>query len=274
MKQGQGESTWRKEEAFGDAFRVSLRISKSPRVAHFPYHHADLNAGCGWNEKADCAGSPLVFLDLAAACGRPGPIHAYFCDHDEEAIQKLRANVFGCVTGLPEGSTVTPRAMDNGAFLCEWAADIRALTPRGAFPVGTLLCDPNGFKDMPLDALALFAAEFRCIDVVLNVNCNVFRAVEGCKKPSADLPAKTREAFSAWPTLPEIVARLCRRHWLIRNPSRACGHAFTQLIGRNTAAGHSRFKSFFPLESREGQDILSRLRTIEVGQRLLFEDMR
>ncbi len=268
--QGQGNGTLYKEQGYADIFRMSLRISKAPSVAQWPYRHLDLNSGSGWNEEAHCEGSPIVFLREAVEVFRPGPINAYFCDINGESIGHLEGACHEFIRQL-DSCTVTAKATDNGTFLDEVAASIREEERRPDLAIGTCVCDPNGFKGFPLESLVRFAHDFPRIDIVLNINCNLFRSVEGCKT-STKLPPKSVEAFRRWPTVPEMIDALGRVCWMIRNPQRVSGHAFTQLIGRTLGTGKRAFGGFFSLDSPEGQKILARLRRIEPDQGLLFED--
>src|SRR5262249_15186317 len=116
-KQGQGDNTRRKEDGFGAIFHTSLDISKGAR--RYPYWHIDLNAGSGFNEKAQCPGSPVVFMQEAARAARW--VRAYFTDLNAEAAQALRQRLAGMP--LSAGGEALVFCEDNSAFL-ERVADM------------------------------------------------------------------------------------------------------------------------------------------------------
>ncbi len=279
MSQGQGRHTVRKQGGLAALFRMDLRISRGRKCRDWPYYHLDLNAGCGWNKKVDCPGSPLTFLEVTQDVDRSGPIWARFCDHNADYVKELKGHLAFAVESLSDGSSLGVVCQDNGLFLQEMAWQIRQeqqhrqLRPEWA--IGTLLCDPNGEKDMPLGQLRLFAAEFPRIDLILNINCNLFRKFEGCKREDNHLSPRQKESFRKKPTVREIIASLGRKHWYIRNPppGRVGSESFCLLFGQTMSRhGGKCFKDFFPVESRQGQDILNNLRHIVPEQRLLWED--
>jgi len=271
MAQGQGDGTRVKEDNFGQLFRQSLRISKAGPVAHQPYWHIEPNAGTGWNSKAGCDGSPLVFCRAAMEVERYGQVIGYFCDRDPKAIEQLRRRLVGW-----KGLQVHFRAMDNAEFLREVAGIIRRTETRPPLALGTCLCDPNGWHGLPVDALAEFTVEFRRIDIILNINCTLFRTVKGCCRELAKVSEGHKKAFRCWPEPAEIIERMHKKYWLISNVGRTQGHKFLQLIGRNTSAGWKRFGRFFPLNSWEGRTLLNELKRIEPDQKCLpgMEDAR
>ena len=263
-QQGQGNGTPRKETGFFKLFRIALRVMKHSK---FAYWHADLNAGSGHNEEVDCAGSPVVFLMAAVEVGAAHPTKAYFCDLDQDRITQLRAACTGFVERLADGSEIHWVVEDNGAFLHRLAHDIREQEPRPTFATGTILCDPNGFPDgCPVDALDAFFAEFWRLDLILNLNASLFRMVEGCKLSSRE---SIRKGFVDWPTLAQLLPRFHKNYWFIRNPSRGPGFRFVTFYGHNNDGLHyNKFEDFFPLESRQGHDILHSLQWVNPEQPL------
>lgn len=263
MQQGQGGSTQGKEIAFAALMRMALGIGKA--APDYPHWHLEMNAGSGRNDKASCDGSPLIFLRAAEEAGRT--YRAFFCDNDEANIAALRANCFS-LGPPPDGCERTVTCKDNAEFLDGVATLIRAAeNPR--FALGTCLCDPNGWKGFPVEAIERFAALFPRIDLILNLNLSFFAMVKG----AAAHPAPSCRPFAdaeKWPSPEVLVGRFHKRHWLIRNPSSAKGMRFSVLYGSNFKVKTARFMGFVPLESIAGQEIIRHLKSIHPEQRELF----
>jgi hypothetical protein len=269
QKQGQGNGTQRKEEGFAALFRMSLRVSKATAVAAFPYWHLDLNAGCGWNVKANCPGSPAVFLDEAIAAARSGPVHARFCDTDPVAVESLRANCFGLCCRIGPEASVAARAVDNADFLRGAADEIRVAERNPGLALGTCLCDPNGFPEgFPVEALRDFTREFPRIDLVVNLNVSLFARVRGCKESERE---NIRKGFVHWPELGELIGLYPREHWWVRNPP-AGGlgqERFVTFYGHNwPRTKRTAFAEFVPLDSLAGQEIVGTFKRQASDQKL------
>lgn len=266
--QGQGKGTARKEDGFAALFRLLLKVSTGEAVRNFPYWHLDLNAGVGWNDKAGCPGSPLVFLREAARVGRP--CRAYFCDNDPEAAGRLQANVLA-EGAPPEGSERHVVCCDNADLLARVGAEIAADERVPELAVGSCVCDPNGFRQwFPVGGLVDFFDRFRRIDCILNLNTSLFARVEGCKR-SAN--AAIRKGFEDWPELGELLGGFHKQTCFIRNPSKGGGgrERFVTFLGTNARIKRTPFKDFYPLDSWQGQEIVRTLRRVDVGQGYLFE---
>jgi hypothetical protein len=267
--QGQGGGTARKEDGFAALFHISLGMSKAPPVANHPYHHLDLNSGCGWNYKGNCDGSPVVFLREAVAACRPGTIQVYFCDIDAESIRKLHG-ACSPYTPLLNGS-VHAAAMDNGAFLKRVTSMIVEEERKPEYAIGSCVCDPNGWKQgFPIGGLEEFFLRFPRIDFILHLNFSVLAMVRGCKKSPSESQSK---GFRQWPEVQQLLDRFHKQEWFIRNPSSCNGMRFTTLVGRNRKTRRSPFKEFFPLDSRQGREIVTFLRRVNPEQGSLFEGM-
>jgi hypothetical protein len=271
MLQGQGVSTFRKEQGFGDVFRMSLRISKAPAVAGYCYWHLDMNAGAGFNEKADCEGSPLVFMRAGAAARRG--FRAYFCEAEPALAARLESRLRE--TPLPAGCQAHVLRQDNAVALQQFAVAIGRAERRPDLAVGTCLCDPNAVREgFPVEALDFFLAQFKRIDFVLNLNVSVLRRGRGARQryeSDPDAPPYFR-GFKDWPDLArDLLPRFHRRHWWIRNPPRVNSDQFTILVGRNVETKGAPFRDFYRLESREGQQILHGLKRVAAGQGFLFD---
>lgn len=260
MSQGQGKHTAMKESGFAGIFDTSLCISKGGKAAAFPYWHIDLNAGCGWNDKAECWGSPIVFLQEARRKERD--VVALFCDINQSFASELESTIHSMDWGEWEPEVAVARG-DNAEWLTEFAKLIRAREdPR--YAVGSLLCDPNGFKSgFPVNAIRTFAEEFRRIDLILNFNVSLFAKVQGCKENG--IPG-----FDHWPTIPDLIPTFHRKHWMVSNPPGwGQGDRFVIALGRNFDTGQRRFLNFYPLESQNGQEIIKLLRHQQPNQPFL-----
>lgn len=260
-EQGQGMFTAIKQAGLGAVFATSLDISMGGAARAFPYWHIDLNAGCGWNEKADCEGSPLVFLRAAAERGRS--VRTYFCDVDPEKVRSLRGNVESLC--LPhDDAHVSYVACDNAVALPAILKEI-AGAERPKYAVGTCLCDPNGYPHgFPVEAIRAFAAACPRIDLVLNLNVSLFSRVlktrTGVRPPG----------FAHWPTPEEILAGLGRAHWMVSSPPRGGkGERFVVAYGQSFDRGGRRFRHFYPLASQQGVEIIRSFGHIPPEQPLL-----
>jgi len=252
--QGQGDSTPWKVDGFATVFHVSLDIGNAEKLRKWAFWHLDLNAGCGWNDKAGCEGSPISFLRVASQFKRP--IRAYFCDKRQEACDALAGRI--PPLSLPGTIFTNVVCCDNAALLGEIAKQIRRCE-NPEYAIGQVLCDPNGFNDMPLDALAAFAAEFPRIDVIIHLNISLFARMRGCKKSE-----QYAKGFGSKPEPEDVLRRLGRKWWSIRRiPSRKGmkGERFTTAVGTSFKNRSRRIMDFVDLESDEGQSIVKQLKS-------------
>jgi hypothetical protein len=249
LRQGEGGSTARKQRGLAMLFRQGMRMTmRMP----YPYWHIDLNAGCGWNKKADCPGSPLVFLEEAERVGRS--FRAVFCDNDPDAVRELKERTMFAVDQFDPAS-ITWVCRDNAEALTEFGRSIAAEdSPGKAF--GSVLIDPNGSKGIPFDAVHEFFRRFTRIDLILNVNLSLFAMVRECKG-NPNTPG-----FDDFPDPEDVCGfKQLKSHWLVRNPPAGCnGNRFALFIGRNTDKGMTKFEEFYRLDSTQGQLIVKGLR--------------
>ncbi len=259
MKQGQGNGTVKKED---DLYLLFMMILGMTTNSEFDYWHLDCTCGPPQNAIVGCPGSSLVFSRAVLKSGKR-QIKAAFCDNDPDAIAELRKRE----AELPPGSLICCK--DNGIFLREIAERIRAEEPRPEKAWGSALIDPNRWKALPINPLAELMAEFRKIDLIMNLNRSLFEMFEGCKRSQSK---KIRQRHLDKPTMTELLARFNKDYWFIRNPV-GNGHRFVLLLGHNhEERSHKKFKDFFPLESKEGQSILLDGRRQYSAQLDLFED--
>lgn len=260
-KQGQGKHTPRKQIGFSMLLRQCLLMTKN-LSEH--YWHIDLNAGSGFNILSDCPGSPIVFLNAAQAAGRS--FCALFCDNDPDAVAQLGERLAHRVEQF-DSSTIAIRCQDNAIALGEFADWIYQVEPRPQFAHGTVLCDPNGSRAFPTQALIDFTQKFPRIDMILNVNFTLFAMIRNCKgNPKTP-------GFDNFPDPRDVVGlRPFKTNWLVRNPPPG-GHGqnFCIFFGRNTDKGMSSFEEFYPIDSIRGEQIVNSLQRVIPEQPLFWE---
>lgn len=255
--QGQGPATRAKVDGFRRVFARTVAIVGLPRLYRAGYLHLDLHAGCGWNELAGCDGSPVAFLKAAVAGWRHAdlPIRAYFCERNPESADALAARLHAVSPSGQAGVVWRVLCCDNAAAVRQVLAEVR--TPA---VMGTLVCDPNGEREIPRAELREFFGRFRRVDAVWNVNFSVFRCYRGCKR--VGMPG-----FADKPAVEDVMADMGKRAWWVRNPLLVPGQTFATLFGSNTDLRPS-FASgldFYPVEGETGRTILARLNRYETA---------
>jgi len=242
--------------------RTGLLISKA--LPDRPYWHLDMHAGCGWNDKADCPGSPIIAIEELNRSGKS--YTALFCERERALCEQLRGRLaFATHEAMGSSANAGTTCQDNRGALHDFA-DLIAGGDDPRFAMGSVFIDPNGFKeeDVPLDALRGFFAVHRRIDIILNVNVSLFARVRGCKG-NPNTPG-----FDDWPDPADVFGlKPLKNYWLVRNPPRgngSGGERFIMLVGRNTAAGMTRFEEFYPLESPRGKAIVCDLVRVQPDQ--------
>lgn len=231
--QGQsGDATEIKQRGLSFAFRIGMVVAKNhPADGYF---HFDLHAGSGYNEEADCIGSPLAFLSEARRAGC-ATYFAGFCDRDSAQIKTL--------LNRPEIDHDRCRLFHgDNAELLQMVPDIIRLYGKRKTAFGSVLSDPNG-AEVPIDGLAWLARECPRIDIILHWNSTVVKRLRGGIKPDQM-------------SLADAICHIKKSSWLIREP--VGKHQFTMLIGRNFRFDDWKSFGFYHLDSPKGQDILQR----------------
>lgn len=250
--QGQGPNTVWKQRGLGAAMTVSLRIAKKA-PPKFPYWHIDLNCGSGFNEKADCVGSPVTFLQAAESEERTN-FRAFFIDRDLECIAALERRL----ADWPDKTAFANCRVIKG-FNQERLPEIGNIiagNERPQYAIGTVLCDPNGaFGDQtPHEALMKFARKFPRIDLIFNLNIRTHLMGRGnIRRGRTGWPP---DKF--WPAVNELPGLFSREHWLVREISATTGDKFIVLVGRNISTGDHKNLGFVHMDSDEGQEIVAR----------------
>ena len=259
--QGQGSGTEFKERGIKAALTVSLKIAAKPSLSMFRYWHIDLNSGCGFNEKANCFGSPVAFIDAAQENGRED-YAAFFVDMDGGAIQKLEKNV------LKDNARCFSFIGDNKEALPIIAQYIKNSGDNPQYAHGSILVDPNGYfgKETPHEQLIEFSKEFPRIDIILNLNTRQHTLFSANIRK--ERKGWTKEKFN--PSLSEIPMIFNKSYWLIRGEI-GSGDKFVLMVGRNIKAGDHKALGFCHLDSETGQRIVNKVEGIHhVEQQLSF----
>jgi hypothetical protein len=231
--QGQsGDATEIKQRGLSFAFRIGLTVAK--KYPDWGYFHFDLHAGSGYNDEADCIGSPLAFLSEVRRVGSTS-YFAGFCDRDRAQISSL--------LNRPEIDHNRCRLFHgDNAELLRMVPEIIRLHGKNRGTIGSVLSDPNG-AEVPIDELAWLAVECPRLDIILHWNSTIVKRLRGGIKPDQM-------------SLADAVKHIKKSHWLIREPAGI--HQFTMLIGRNFRSGDWQSVGFHHLDSPKGQAILER----------------
>ena len=237
--QGQSKATRPKQEALAAFLLVHARIVQSIQSkweGAGPYCYIETNAGSGWNDKAECVGSPLVASEQFMQCADLD-YRCIFIEKSKSAADDLENRL--CEDGYvinQDHATVLPKlALPSNAY-------------------GLVYADPNALKDAPVEAMRAFFArpEAKRIDALININAlAVHRVIAG---QNAGNPG-------SYCDLPGIMRRIGKQHWWIRYPFAAAGSKWTFLFGSNNP--NLKIKGLgpvdlplYPCNSKEGSRIL------------------
>lgn len=249
--QGQSAATLFKEQRFGPILVQSLRISKAPTVARFPYYHIDLNAGGGMNNDLPIPvpGSPLNFLRAVEREHRHN-FYAFFVDQD-----------LACISELIRQPEVAARAdrvslfhADNGEILPLVTEFVAARERNPQYAMGTILIDPNGYhKGVPWASLQEFCARHPRFDLVINLNVRTF----------VQERERMRNGPGVWQTkrlqpMSGFAAWFSRPNWMWTAPLQIKGTRWMQFVGRTIQTSSIGYLSlgFYDSRSTRAQEIL------------------
>lgn len=246
--QGQSWATEHKEVGLRASFLINLRICKVVRErSRFrqAYHHFDLHAGSGWNEKVGVMGSPMAFYDALEGSGHPQAV-AHFVERDK-----------GRACQLEERLLCSPYAdwhvhCEDNAKFCPRIPDIirgRGENPR--YAMGTILIDPNGPTDTPYDEVAEVLRQCPRLDVIYNFPGT------GNKRLANGHDRKI------W--VNDIPDLFHKKFWLIRE--QIGDQQFSLLIGRNYETRDYPGLGFYHMGSARGQRVVTTLDTTRREQR-------
>jgi hypothetical protein len=248
LTQGQSKiGTEDKQRGLSSAFKINLQIFKktASRVSWKPvrYQHFDLNCGTGYNDEADCIGSPVAFVEMANTMGINN-FNAYFCDRDEKSLKTLMQNEAvrrnECDFFWGDNRSLIP-SIPN---LIKHSSKNESLDK----VMGTVLSDPNG-ADVPVDELAWLNKKCEKIDIVINWASRAYKL------------HRTSPNSSSRGTLKDCIDRIGKKYWLIGRPRG--NFAFTLLIGRNFEVGDHKSLGLYRLDSDIGQMYFDQLNFTE-----------
>lgn len=221
MNQGQSPSTLNKERQFAAAIEMDMQIVRK-RCPRAIFRLVDLNAGSGWNEKFECAGTPLVAVELAEEL-LGDRWHAYMFEREPNAFAQLYARLghHPRVTLFPEdNANILQRAQ---RFLTQW-------------DVGCVIADPNGWmyrkpngEGLPVVELMEFFKRYPKMDLLANLNGRVYKLMCGARD-DADASFKTPPTYKHFYGLGENCAQFLKMF-----------HKTDGLISSLDSNGHSHF---------------------------------
>jgi len=221
MKQGQSRHTATKIAVLEASFKQNVSVvATAIKASH--YFHFDLNAGCGWNEKANCYGSPIAFR--SAACAANFSSALCFCCEVNEQSAKLLAN-----KTKHDGSTFVVCGR-NQRFAEMIPHIIRrfGVSPSRAF--GSILIDPNDQKRsaIPYEELRLVTAECPKLDVFFHFPQLAMKRINGAVAKGTLRQCHAEDCFHI-DKMPEVIGR--DYLWIKQTPEMG---NFALVVGRNT----------------------------------------
>lgn len=231
--QGQSElATEMKQRGLYYAFRLNYFVARKHTDWMPPYFHVDLNAGSGYNDKAQCVGSPITFLSIFNG---NVDFRATFVECDSNQVEHLQGRLLGLV-GNDHRCTVYHG--DNADYL----KILPSLIHNRKWQLGSIFSDPNG-SDVPIDEIGEVCEIFPKMDIMFHWNSTITKRLKYSIKPEQI-------------TLDMVPRRIKKDHWLIREP--VGRNQFAMLIGRNFRGEEWRKGGFYHLDSPEGQAIMDR----------------
>ena len=203
QKQGQGKFTVDKEYGYNRVIAQWLSIVNNILQKHKawakPYIlYVDMNAGSGYNEEADCAGSPLEFFLEAERHGFTKK--AFFIERNPESCSDLM-EIFSAYS-------------TNGIELSICNGDSVGLLPDlvdkyGSKAYGVIYFDPNGIK---------MNAQKNVFDVAREISLNKnFKLIEILIRISGTNYKRIRRTFPGkYPALKDQLQSINKSKWICR----------------------------------------------------------
>jgi hypothetical protein len=235
--QGQSDYTrWKIRGLVAAAVGISARIHAAKFGRKYPFWLFDLYAGSGYNEEADCLGSPIAMYEEAQRLGVAPILHAVEVDAQRIAALSARPQIrerLARDVWLHHGS--------NSGF---WALALELVRAkeRPQYAHGLALFDPNN-SDIDQALLAGFSRALPCVDIVINYS--------GSSVKRASAVGAQRESLNA------LLDAAEKKHWLIRRPMGP--QQWSLIVGRNVQTGDYRAMGFEHLDSAAGRDIVQTL---------------
>lgn len=221
MAQGQGRHTANKIAGFEAFFTQNISIVKTA-IGASSYFHFDLNAGCGFNERAGCVGSPIAFRNAAVKAGMPDAF-CFCCEVDASSAVELQRRT--------EDDQRTFVTIGRNQDLVEMIPDIikeHGGNPRTAF--GSILIDPNDHRRdaIPYLGLRRIACDCPRIDVLFNFPYLSMKRIVAGVAAGTHKESTAEDCFHV-DEMPEVIGK--NHLWIKQIPS--LGN-FALVVGRNT----------------------------------------
>jgi hypothetical protein len=234
MSQGQSNITPHKENAFGGILRMNLDVHhRKDEKRGYYYHHFDVNAGSGYNDKAQCDGSPVVFLRTAQRLGVEKFV-AHFVDRDRQRTEELLTRINDPRCTVYNG--------ENREFIKAIPELIYYQRENPAQALGSILCDPNG-TDLPIAELSELSKSCRRLDFIINYPARVWKRERGVGiRPELYLK--------------DLLSLLDKKYWHVQDPLPSDPHEWMILIGRNFEMGDWQKMRIYALDSPKGIEIV------------------
>lgn len=243
--QGQGAGTEYKERRLGAVFKINLCISKSPKLKDHPYFHFDLYAGSGYNELADCKGSPIAFIDAVKCSGRTN-FYAHFVEQDKISCGQL----YRRISRHEFWSRCSVHPGNNDSFIEAIPDLIRYRNQNPKKTIGSVLIDPNG-HNVHWEKLEWLSTQCPKLDIVINYNTSIVKRITG-------IEAKGSAGWYRGQLirLEEVPRLLNKKHVQISTPVPPNSkNKFVVLICRNFRTGDHPNMGFYHWDSKEGERI-------------------
>ena len=265
--QGQGPQTTEKqyalEKVLGQWLGIINRIkikARDPTSKYTPslreialrdVLYVDMNAGSGWNEKANCMGSPLLFLQEANEYDFKLDINFIEkkADRATELYRRLREE---CPQErlLPMCSIRTGDNHEILPTIIDWG-----------LRYGLVYCDPDGPENLQFEELAKISRDpnFRFVDILIRISGTAYKRVKnglngfGEKKDQKHLIGK-------YPNLKVALQPIKKTKWFIREIRDPDPAQWTFLFGTNwpdyKAMGN---EGFYDITSSRGTTTFNRV---------------
>lgn len=208
--------------------------------------YVDMNAGSGWNDKVNCIGSPLLFLDEAFKHGYGKDI--VFIEKESARVSLLMDRL----GGKKEGVQVL--CGDNYQLL-------PGIVKAHGKSYGLIYCDPDGPSNLLFDELGKLSRQsyFYFMDVLIRISATDLKRAKnglnrfGTKNGHDHLVGK-------YPDLKTAMGMIKKKKWCIREPIPGDPSQWTFLFATNwpqykELAGIG----FYDIASKRGREILDRL---------------
>lgn len=230
---GQGQSwiTPIKQENLGRILGQHLAICKNifkKRSDSLFYYYIDANAGSGYNDEADCEGSPLVFRREVQKARLP--FVAYLVEQKAEFCTALNV-------AIGAKSKMIVIEGDNRQVVPILICGI----PRGSY--GLLYVDKNGIPDFDLLRQASWMPQIAKIDILIRCPATAIK----------------RSLWQGQSRLEDSIKSINKRYWIVQEPLPESWQ-WTFFMGLNWDGLRAMKKhGFYYLDSPEGQRIMERL---------------